>query len=121
MVQNPTHQKLFPVPQDSVLGPLIILILIGDINEEILYSILRSFADDTRISKGDTSDTTKLQNDLNIIYNWASENNMAFNDDKFELIRYALNKSPIDTNYVSSSGSIIKEKTVIKLLVYLIT
>ena len=37
------------VPQGSVLGPLLFLILIGDIDQEIARSFLSSFADDTRI------------------------------------------------------------------------
>ena len=40
------------VPQGSVLGPLIFLILISDIDDEILHSFIASFADDTRATKG---------------------------------------------------------------------
>jgi hypothetical protein len=114
--QSDSSKVISGVPQGSVLGPLIFLILIGDINEEILYSILRSFADDTRISKGikSLSDTNNLQDDLNSIYNWASKNNMSFNANKFELIRYTTNTSPTNKNYISSTGSTIKEKKVIK-------
>ena len=37
------------VPQGSVLGPLLFLVLMSDIDCEILESFLSSFADDTRI------------------------------------------------------------------------
>ena len=39
------------VPQGTVLGPILFIIFINDMNESIVSSILRSFADDTRILK----------------------------------------------------------------------
>ena len=35
------------VPQGSLLGPLIFLILIGDIDASVVKAVVRSFADDT--------------------------------------------------------------------------
>ena len=103
------------VPQGSVLGPLLFLVLIGDIDSDIAHSFLSSFADDTRVGKGITSeeDVQRLQDDLASIYKWSSENNMMFNSDKFELIRYKTKKSKIiqsKTSYVSNDGSIITEQ-----------
>ena len=61
------------VPQGSVLGPLIFLILMADIDMEVYHSLLKSFADDTRVTKGvsGVNDASKLQSDLNNIYDWA--------------------------------------------------
>ena len=69
------------VPQGSVLGPLLFLVLIGDIDKNIASSFLSSFADDTRVGKGITSeaDIQFLQADLDSIYKWSQENNMMFN------------------------------------------
>ena len=39
------------VPQDKVIGPLIFLIMIYDIDKDASISNLVSFADDTRIYK----------------------------------------------------------------------
>ena len=37
------------VPQGTVLGPLLFIIMISDINKDILSSKIISFADDTRV------------------------------------------------------------------------
>ena len=45
-------QSVIPgVSQESVLGPLIFLILIGEIDKDALHSIVKSFADDTCATK----------------------------------------------------------------------
>ena len=66
------------VPQGSVLGHLLFLIMMMDIDTDLKYSFLSSYEDETRVSKGinDLMDTFKLQRDLNAIYYWAAENNM---------------------------------------------
>lgn len=82
------------VPQGSVLGPLLFLVLIGDIDEKVKSSFVSSFADDTRIGRKikDSSDVQALQDDLDAIYQWADDNNMQFNSGKFECIKYGRRK-----------------------------
>ena len=77
-------------PKGQCYGPLLFLIHISDINYEIADSTVSCFADDTRIHLGikDEEDTQMLQNDLQKLYKWEDTNNMNFNANKFELLRY---------------------------------
>ena len=105
------------VPQGSVIGPLLFLVLISDIDEKALYSMIASFADDTRVTKGiqTEDDAVDLQTDLFQIYQWSIDNNMEFNSLKFELLRYGKNKElKEETSYVSPEWNVIEEKDQVK-------
>ena len=84
------HPVISGVSQGTVLGPLLFLITISDINKDISSSKLISFADDTRIYSKitDVSDCDNLQYDLNMIYDWAITNNMFFNAQKFHYVSF---------------------------------
>ena len=79
------------------LGPLLFLILISDIDQNIKHSSVSSFADDTRVVKGvsNLNDCIDLEDDLQVIYNWANTNNMCFNACKFESMRYTTKTSAV--------------------------
>ena len=101
------------VPQGSVIGPLLFLILLGDIDSNIAASFLSSFADDTRLTIGlsGVTQASALQTDLEAVYQWAEENNMTFNDLKFEVLRYGRDATlKLTTSYTSPNGSIIDTK-----------
>lgn len=87
---SPESTVVSGVPQGSVLGPLLFLVHISDIDSGLRFSQASSFADDTRLlmEVAGEQNCEDLQEDLNRIYEWARENNMCFNSSKFELLRY---------------------------------
>ena len=60
----------------------------------------------------DFEDIQLLQADLDAVFNWAENNNMEFNSDKFELLKYRLRGSTVQDSagYKSNIGSEIEEK-----------
>ena len=102
------------VPQGSVLGPLLFLIMLTDINDGISGAKVTSFADDTRLVKGirNNSDQNEFQTELNKVYAWANENNMVFNDRKFEHLSFGT--ADREVSYSSSSNTTIENKDSVK-------
>ena len=76
------------VPQGTVLGPILFILFINDMESCIKHSKIRFFADDTRISKQISceSDVLLLQEDLDSVIAWSHRNNMMLHEDKFELL-----------------------------------
>ena len=75
------------VPQGSVLGPILFLIYINDLEDDISSKVLK-FADDTKVFRKVTNDTDKqsLQDDLNKLVKWSEKWQMFFNFGKCKCI-----------------------------------
>ena len=71
------------VPQGSVLGPLLFLIFINDLEFGLLSSLLK-FADDTKLfcQVYGEHDRQQLQADLNCLTEWSDRWQMPFNTSK---------------------------------------
>merc|ERR1711867_354501 len=104
------------VPQGTVLASLFFIIMISDIDDNILGSIVRLFADDTKVSAKirNEGDTEILQRDLDEIYRWADENHMEFNENKFEMMSHGNNGINEPGKYKTKSGKEIKPSKTVK-------
>ena len=79
------------VPQGSVLAPLMFLIYINDLGEDITgNTYMNMFADDAKIQKRIINENSckKLQEDMNKIHAWSNKWKMKFNVDKCHVIRF---------------------------------
>ena len=85
------------VPQGSVLGPLLFVIFINDIDTavDVVHCWLLKFADDTKgIHKVDNDDdAAQLQKDLDNLYKWSCEWQMLFNLDKCHVLHFGSTNS----------------------------
>ena len=107
------------VPQGSVLGPLLFVIYINDIDDGIINRIGK-FADDTKIGGGVncTQKVASMQKDIDSIVKWADTWQMEFNTDKCNVMHMG-NKNPQNVYYMGQSP--IKESNVEKDLGVIIT
>ena len=77
------------VPQGSVIGPLLFVLFIDDINDCISEGTeLALYADDTKIWREIKCDTDQvvLQNDVNRLSEWSVANKMNFHSDKCKVL-----------------------------------
>ena len=113
------------VPQGTVIGPILFLIYINDLEKCVSHSLLSSFADDTRLLRAITctDDTDLLQQDLFSVSLWSEENSMVLHEKKFELLCHLSNKgNPLHElpftselyNYTTSNGVVISPSTSVK-------
>ena len=104
------------VPQGTVLAAILFVIMISDIDENVKRSIVRSFADDTRINKkiNNSNDIKEMQEDLDTVYKWAIKNKMVFNEDKFEQMTFGHTKDTPITQYKTPSNEEIPSKDIVK-------
>ena len=83
------------VPQGTVLGPILFIIYVADLQNRVLHCDTGTFADDTKLQKRIVSEEsgTELQEDLERVVEWSAANSMVLHEDKFEVVHYELNKT----------------------------
>ena len=95
------------VPQGTVLGPVMFLLYINNINNNI-SSLLRLFADDCIIYRTIKSeqDHLQLQQDLHTVYEWSQKWQMHFNINKWVALRCCRMLSPSLFTYIHNNQPI---------------
>jgi len=96
------------VPQGSVLGPILFVIYINDIDESVNGRILK-FADDTKIYQTVDSDEAinTLRHNLCNLVAWSKEWQMLFSIEKCKVIHLGFNNScPILYGWLAVTDSI---------------
>ena len=107
------------VPQGSVLGPILFLVYIDDLEEGVTgniiccllqISILLKFADDTKLFRKtkEIGDKKKLQDDIDKLVRWSEKWQMLFNFGKCK----CLHTGPGNTGMNYEMGGTILSKTV---------
>ena len=100
------------VPQGSVLGPILFLTYINDLDDSITSNILK-FADDTKLFRKVNTDGDKqhLQNDLDRLVKWSEKWQMLFNFGKCKCLHTG--HGNLNVNYKmgdTALGTTVKEK-----------
>ncbi len=93
------------VPQGTVLGPLMFLLYINDIGENIDNSKkIKLFADDCLLFRPihSPSDQQQLQEDFNSLVNWSHHWQMSFNPVKCHTLHITRSKNPYRRTYTIS-------------------
>ena len=97
--QSSLQHIKYGVPQGSVLGPLLFIIYINDIQNALKYSKSFIFADDTLISYSDKnikSIRKRLNIDLKLLSGWLSANKIALNINKTKVILFKHHKKLVN-------------------------
>ena len=99
------------IPQGSVLGPLLFLVFINDLPEN-LESHVRLFADDSKLfvtTANSLDPETTLNNDLASINLWAKKWLVYFNPDKTESLFISTNPNASPQPPIYFDGQIVKD------------
>ena len=106
------------VPQGSVLGPLLFVIFINDIDADIISKIFK-FADDCKVLNKATSvvDTRAIQDDLKKLFEWSLDWQLLFNLDKCKVMHIGSSNSKVDYYLGDHKLSVVHEEKDLGIIV----
>lgn len=104
------------VPQGSVLGPLLFNIFVNDLCLR-LSSFNLSFADDLKLYRVICSplNCSALQEDINTLLIWCSDNGMRVNSDKCKVISFSRSNNPVLHQYKMESAPLTRVTSICDL------
>jgi ribonucleases P/MRP protein subunit RPP40 len=99
------------VPQGSILGPLLFLVYINDIDNGLIGNILK-FADDTKIygKVGTSQGIEALRKDLESLSEWSDKWQMKFNIDKCKVMHFGAKNPEAEYNMNNVKLEVISEE-----------
>ena len=104
------------VPQGSVLGPILFVIFINDLPEEVLSELLL-YADDAKIYRKirDDRDREILQKDLHAMSIWSDTWLLSFHPDKLKKLGISRNEFQIERRYYVGEDAVKNVKSEVDL------
>jgi len=115
------RKTIYGVPQGSILGPILFLTYINDLNKVLKYCRCKMFADDTIIYYS-SSDSIEIENkinyDLNNLATWLKSNTISLNvpKTKFMLVKGVQASMPNVNCNIKIENEKIENVNVIKYL-----
>ena len=96
------------VLQGTVLGPLLFILYVNDLDSVVKKSTIKLFADDVLLyAPADTKqECSALQNDLNAIFNWTIRWQLKLNIAKCEALAITNKRKPISFTYSINGQSL---------------
>ena len=106
------------VPQGSILGPLLFLIYINDMNSAFKHALVYHFEDDTNLLYSDRNPKRLkkiMENELKLLYFWLCANRLSLNVSKTEFIIFRPPRKTLNTRILLKlNGITIHESNKIK-------
>ena len=98
------------VPQGSVLGPLLFVAYINDLDDAVSISGIKKFADDTKVYREVCSelDAISFQSELDSIFDWSRDWGMFFNVDKCKVMHVGSRNKKIVYNVNGRDLSVVQ-------------
>ena len=109
------------VPQGSVLGPLMFIIFINDIDLAALnVTLMKKFADDTKLGQKirNQEDINTLQSTLENLYNWSIDWGMQFNVEKCKVIHIGRTNPEHGYKINGKELKVVDEETDIGIIIH---